>query len=107
MPLEKLEISGFRGFSRKQNLEFSVSNGELGSGLTIITGANNSGKSSIIECLKARAGYESPSFTTGARNATLDFVEIKYFIDGKEESVSSLQKGSGKPLVFYTINSFS
>lgn len=96
MPLEKLEISGFRGFSKKQSLEFSVPNGQPGSGLTIITGANNSGKSSIIECLKARGGLQSPSFTVGARNAAVDFVEIKYFIDGKEEKVSSLKKGSSQ-----------
>lgn len=96
MPLEKLEISGFRGFSERQSLEFSVPNNQPGSGLTIITGANNSGKSSIIECLKARGGYQSPSFTVGARNASVDFVEIKYFINGKEESVSSLKKGSSE-----------
>ena len=92
MPLEKLEISGFRGFSQKQSLEFSATNNQPGSGLTIITGANNSGKSSIIEFLKARGGYQSPSFTVGARNASVDFVEIKYFIDGKDESVSTLKK---------------
>lgn len=96
MPLEKLEISGFRGFRQKQSLEFSIPNNQPGSGLTIITGANNSGKSSIIECLKARGGHQSPSFTVGARNASVDFVEIKYFIDGKEESVSSLKKGSSE-----------
>jgi chromosome segregation ATPase len=59
MPLEKIEIIGFRGFSSKQIVQFSIPNGALGSGLTIITGANNSGKSSIIECLKARGGYQS------------------------------------------------
>jgi len=96
MPLEKLEIFGFRGFSKKQCVEFSVPNTQIGSGLTIITGANNSGKSSIIECLKARVGYWHPSFTVGARNALVDFVEIKYFISGKEESVSSLKKGSSE-----------
>ncbi|MCQ3830189.1 AAA family ATPase [Microbulbifer elongatus] len=96
MPLEKIEISGFRGFCKKQSLEFSIPNDEPGSGLTVITGANNSGKSSIIECLKARGGYQSPSFTVGARNSAIDFVEIKYFIDGREESVSSLKKGSSE-----------
>ena len=96
VPLEKLEISGFRGFSERQSLELSIPDTKPGSGLTIITGANNSGKSSIIECLKARGGHQSPSFTVGARNASVDFVEIKYFIDNKEESISSLKKGSSE-----------
>lgn len=96
MPLEKIEIIGFRGFSSKQIIQFSIPNGELGSGLTIITGANNSGKSSIIECLKARGGYQSPSFTVGARNSSVDRVDITYFIDGKEEKISSLKKGSSE-----------
>lgn len=96
MPLEKIEIIGFRGFNTKQSVQFSIPNGALGSGLTIITGANNSGKSSIIECLKARGGYQSPSFTVGARNSSVDRVDIKYIIDGKEERISSLKKGSSE-----------
>lgn len=96
MPLEKIEIIGFRGFNSKQSVQFSVPNGTAGSGLTIITGANNSGKSSIIECLKARGGYQSPSFTVGARNSSVDRVDIKYIIDGKEERISSLKKGSSE-----------
>ncbi|TPW22128.1 hypothetical protein FH712_18450 [Marinobacter nauticus] len=96
MPLEKIEILGFRGFSSKQSLTFSLPNGEDGGGLTIITGANNSGKSSIIECLKARAGHQSPSFTVGARNSAVDSVEITYVFDGNEEKVKSLKKGSSE-----------
>ena len=98
MSLEKIEIIGFRGFSSNQIVQFSIPNGALGSGLTIITGANNSGKSSIIECLKARGGYQSPSFTVGARNSSVDRVDITYFIDGKEEKISSLKKGSSETI---------
>ncbi len=96
MSLEKIKIIGFRGFSSLQTIEFSIPNGEPGSGLTIITGANNSGKSSIIECLKARGGRQSPSFTVGARNAAVDHVDITYFIDGKKEKISTLKKGSSE-----------
>lgn len=96
MSLEKLEIIGFRGFSSTQALDFSIPTGAHGSGLTIITGANNSGKSSIIECLKARGGHQAPSFTVGARNAAVDQVNISYIIDGKKERVFSLKKGSSE-----------
>ena len=57
MALDKIEINGYRGFNTTASVNFSVPNGEAGSGLTIITGSNNSGKSSIIECFKARGGY--------------------------------------------------
>lgn len=63
MALEKIEILGYRGFSVKTEVHFAIPNGQEGSGLSIITGANNSGKSSIIECFKVRGGYQPPSFT--------------------------------------------
>ena len=96
MSLKKMEIRGFRGFNSKQTIKFAVPNGTPSSGLTIITGANNSGKSSIIECLKARGGSQSPSFTVGARNSTIDKVEIAYFVNGKKETLSSLKKGGSE-----------
>ena len=96
MSLKKMEIRGFRGFNSKQTIKFAVPNDTPSSGLTIITGANNSGKSSIIECLKARGGSQSPSFTVGARNSTIDKVEIAYFVNGKKETLSSLKKGGSE-----------
>ena len=96
MPLTKIEILGFRGFKRRGTLSFAIPNGNPGSGLTVITGPNNSGKSSILECLKARNGYQSPSFTMGARNANIEEVSIRYTINGKHETISSLKKGSSE-----------
>ncbi len=96
MPLTKMEVSGYRGFKTTGTINFAVPNGELGSGLTIITGPNNAGKSSILECLRARAGYQSPSFTVSMRNANLEEVNIKYVINGKEETIKSIKKGSSE-----------
>lgn len=96
MALEKIEILGYRGFSVKTEVRFAIPNGQEGSGLSIITGANNSGKSSIIECLKARSGYEPPSFTVGRRNSETDSVEINFFLNGRIETVRSVQKGSSE-----------
>jgi hypothetical protein len=45
---------------------------------------------------KGRGGHQAPSFTVGARNAAVDYVDISYVIDGKEERVSSLKKGSSE-----------
>ena len=51
--LTTLQIEGLRGFVTKQSLRFSVPNNQYGSGLTVIVGANNSGKSSILEAIRA------------------------------------------------------
>ena len=68
--IKELSIFGFRGFGEKQTLQFALPNGQVGSGLTIITGANNSGKTTIIESIRAFNGHSrmSPSFSEGRRN---------------------------------------
>ena len=69
MALTKLEILGLRGFGTKQGIHFACPNGSPGSGLTVIVGANNSGKSTIVEALRALTQpSQSPSFTQGRRN---------------------------------------
>lgn len=96
MGLQELKISGYRGFATSQAMEFAVPNGEAGSGLTLITGSNNSGKSSIIEALRARGGHQPPSFTTGMRNGVLDEVEISYRVSGVQETLRSLRPGTSE-----------
>ncbi|CAO4136219.1 hypothetical protein OFEAOIEE_LOCUS3971 [Methylorubrum extorquens] len=79
-------------------MKFAIPNGEPGSGMTFITGPNNSGKSSIIEAIRARSGYSSVSFTAGTRNAALEFVEINYIVNGNSESIRSVSKGSSETI---------
>lgn len=96
MPLTRMEIIGYRGFRESGALDFAVPNGERGSGLTVITGPNNAGKSCILECLRARSGSETVSFTAGTRNADIESVEIKYIVNGREELIKSISKGSSE-----------
>ena len=49
--IKELSIFGFRGFGEKQTLQFALPIGQVGSGLTIITGANNSGKGKAVSKL--------------------------------------------------------
>lgn len=49
--LKKLTIANFRAFGEEQNIEFALPNGEAGSGLTILVGPNNAGKTTIIETI--------------------------------------------------------
>jgi predicted ATP-dependent endonuclease of OLD family len=84
-----LEISGLRGFATTQRIRFAVPRGIAGSGLTTIVGANNAGKSTIIEALRAVSLNGNVSFTRGKRNAAA----------GDEISIS-LQDESGAQIVW-------
>jgi predicted ATP-dependent endonuclease of OLD family len=50
--INSIEIEEFQGFYEKQKIEFAIPNGKPGSGLTIIVGPNNTGKTSVIEALQ-------------------------------------------------------
>jgi predicted ATP-dependent endonuclease of OLD family len=49
--LVELKVKNYRGFINEQCVKFAQPNGKNGSGLTVIVGPNNSGKTSIIEAL--------------------------------------------------------
>ena len=67
--LRDLEIEYYRGFFEKQTLKFAVPNDKPGSGLTLITGANNSGKTTIIDSLLFTCHYNTqPRFTEHDRH---------------------------------------
>lgn len=68
--LQSMSIRGLRGFATEQTINFAIPHGSPGSGLTVIVGANNAGKSTVIEALRALAqrNNQSPSFTQGRRN---------------------------------------
>ncbi|MGX4805096.1 ATP-dependent nuclease [Bradyrhizobium guangdongense] len=51
--LSTLSIEHFRGILDKQELSFAIPTGQKGSGLTILVGPNNVGKSTIIEALRS------------------------------------------------------
>lgn len=52
MSIKRLTINGLRGFSEKTNIHFAIPDKiNPGSGLTVMVGPNNSGKSTIIEAM--------------------------------------------------------
>jgi predicted ATP-dependent endonuclease of OLD family len=101
MFIKQLSILGFRGFSKKQNLDLAIPNGHSGSGLTVLVGPNNSGKSSIIESFKyLTIRGDGPSFTESKRNKKAG---DKVYIDITSESgmTLSLQTQPGSSESFY------
>lgn len=68
MPLKSISVFGLRGFATRQSLALAQPNGEAGSGLTVLVGPNNAGKSTVVEALRAFSATEPQSFTEGKRN---------------------------------------
>jgi hypothetical protein len=68
MSIATLAISGLRGFGSDQTLSLAIPNGKVGSGLTVLVGPNNGGKSTVIEAFKALSCRQAPTFAIGRRN---------------------------------------
>ena len=70
--ITSLDIKGFRGFAQEQTLQFAQPTGDPGSGLTILVGPNNGGKSTIIESLRlfstSFSAIDPIRFSEGQRN---------------------------------------
>jgi predicted ATPase len=96
-----LKVHGLRGFAKQQELRLAVPTGEPGSGLTVLVGANNAGKSTAIEALRALGQRENPSFTQGRRNvAAGDKVNISLETDtGLVASLKSIRAGTSETFV--------
>lgn len=100
--LKSIEINGYRGFSEPETVNFAIPNGERGSGITIIVGPNNAGKSTIIESLKiiSRPPRNPPSFTEGKRNKKAgDKVSFKIEnTDGQQKRLSTIEQGGSETI---------
>ena len=71
--LKKISINGLRGFGENEIINFSLPNDKVGSGLNIIVGPNNTGKTTIIEAIKFfNSDKMHISFSEGKRNSRND-----------------------------------
>lgn len=76
--LEKLSIEHYKGFFEPQEINFAIPNGGNGSGLTLIVGPNNTGKTTVLESLllnnnrkfkaSERHGISTPKITIQAKD---------------------------------------
>ena len=58
MKFKELSIEYYSGFYEPNKLDFAIPNGKPGSGLTVIIGENNTGKTSIVDIF----GYLDDTF---------------------------------------------
>lgn len=58
--ISKLLVEQYAGVRAPQTLAFAKPNGKNGSGLTVLVGPNNSGKSTILECLRLASWDTEP-----------------------------------------------
>ena len=95
--LDYLRIRGLRGFATEQTLKLAQPTGASGSGLTVLVGANNAGKSTAIEALRAISQGQTPSFTQGRRNHIAgDEVQITVSFNERSTTLKSIRAGSSE-----------
>ena len=98
--ISSIKIKGFRGFAEKQELKLAKPHeGKRGSGLTVIVGPNNGGKSTIIESFKLMSSGTDISFAEGQRNKEAgDAVEIvlSSYNEGPTYSLRTISAGGHK-----------
>jgi len=95
---KELKIHGFRGFEIPQTLKLAIpADNREGSGLTIVVGANNSGKSTIWESFRALSSHHT-SFTEGKRNKKAgDRVEVSIVEENdKVSTVKTIATGGSE-----------
>lgn len=98
--LKDILISGLRGFAKEKKVSLALPNGKAGSGLTILVGGNNTGKTTIIEAIKYfNFDISQISFSSGKRNVQNEKrVHITY-VNENEERYSIHTKSSGESQV--------
>lgn len=99
--VKSLSIHGLRGFGEAKKFDFAVPNKKAGSGITFIVGANNSGKTTILEALRSfnLDPSHSPTFSERKRNRKSDGgkVHLKLVNEkGEIYSIDSTERG-GSP----------
>lgn len=101
--IKSMDLRGLRSFVKDKPIHFAVPNGELGSGLTIFVGDNNSGKSTVLEAVSFLGSkYPFPVPKDIRNRSTLREVNIDYKMgDGQSHRFQRLDGGGEDKYGFY------
>lgn len=96
--IESISIHGLRGFGKQRDIHFAIPDGRAGSGLTVFVGANNSGKTTILEALRSFNADENslPSFSERKRNTKCEKGRVHLRIkltSGEEYGIDTIENG--------------
>ena len=96
--IDSLMIHGFRGFGENKRIQFALPNGNYGSGLTIFVGANNSGKTTILEALRSFNSLKDnpPSFSERKRNIKCENGKVHLLLkttDADNHKIDTIEGG--------------
>ena len=99
--LKKILINGLRGFGECKEIEFSLPNNIPGSGLNMIVGPNNSGKTTIVEAIKCyNCEAKRISFSEGKRNIKNHYkIEINYFDENNKTLELRSDENNGSQVI--------
>jgi hypothetical protein len=88
MHIKEMKLANFKGFSAGlPPLQFNIPNGELGSGLNIFVGENNTGKSTLLEAIDfLRNGTKKPVEVIKNKNNGAEAV-VEILFQGDVDSV--------------------
>lgn len=99
--IKQLSIVGLRGFGKEQLINFAVPNNNAGSGITFLVGANNSGKTTIIEALRSFNcdPNSPPNFSERKRNKKCEGgkVHLKVMLDNNDVITIDSTNHGGSP----------
>lgn len=105
---DTLSLLGLRGFKTEAELKLAKPDGRPGSGLTIVVGANNSGKSTVWEAFDAlgRKSKSNISFSEGKRNSKVSSgVRIGMFWNnGASYTVESSEASTSETKAYWNPN---
>ena len=102
MEVKSITIEGFRGFSEKRTISFAKPNGNSGSGLTVLVGPNNSGKSTVVEAFDTFVRFLKDIPKSARNEKNNGNINIKLEIDSNIYEMSSYSFGGSS--VYYKKN---
>lgn len=90
--IKSVTIHGLRGFGEEHTINFAVPQEMPGSGLTILVGANNTGKTTILEALRSFNSPQNspPSFSERKRNQKCENGKIHLKLQTTDDAIYSI-----------------